>query len=75
MASDGPGCEVAKTDLGCSRSNSVPAHLLMCRPHWSQVSRPAQRRVYDTLDAVGPGGQAYKLAVQDALGEVLARNQ
>ncbi len=71
MASDGSGCEMAKTDLGCPRNGSTPVHYLMCRPHWAQVSRVTQRRVYATLDAEGPLGAGYKQVVQDAVDEVL----
>jgi hypothetical protein len=74
MASDGPGCEIAKTELGCLRSKSVPAHFLMCRGHWFQVSHGNRQRVYATLDAEGPLGEGYRAAVQDAVADVLERN-
>ena len=74
MSSTGPGCEIAKTELGCPRDGSTPAHFLMCRPHWAQVSRPAQQLVYAALRGEGPLGEGYKQAVKDAVDEVLARD-
>jgi len=46
----------------------------MCRPHWAQVSRPAQQLVYAALRGEGPLGEGYKQAVKDAVDEVLARD-
>lgn len=69
MASDGPGCEMAKTRLACARK--VPAHMLMCKPHWYQVSYPTRQAV---LDTVGLFNDDYYASVEDAVGEVLAKN-
>jgi hypothetical protein len=63
---------MAKTRLACTVSAS--AQYLMCRPHWWQVSRPTQQRVYAALDAEGPLGEGYKQVVQEAVDEVLAKN-
>lgn len=62
---------MAKTRLACAVN--AKAQYLMCRPHWWQVSRPTQQRVYAALDAEGPLGEGYKEAVAEAVAEVLAR--
>lgn len=70
MSSHGPGCEMADTPIACKRK--VPAHLLMCLPHWKQVPITTQRRVYAGLD-LGLDSTEYQEAVRDAVAAVLER--
>lgn len=55
----------------------VRTHVLMCRPHWRQVSRPTQQRVYRTYSdwLAMPSLErmrAYREAVAQAVAEINA---
>lgn len=70
MSSHGPGCEMADTVLECPAV--VPAHMLMCRPHWYMVPQAIRRRVWSG-HARGLDSPQYRAAVKAAVSAVLAK--